>query len=178
MMDCNGRECDFCLEDIRRTSAAFWNRFTLSTERWVDRLVHFANGDRFLAMSLVLQTPLILIVGNQWVGLLRFQKQDALVMLALEDAVVPRSPDSYGYPIDDALIHMAMCFGRGVTLQRRYHRSLRPGTDPDRAALVPTSVRGDGSRQQVGARGVGAPNSSCRTDGTRFSSSHHGRGFV
>ena len=116
VMDCNGRECDFCLEDIRRASATFWNRFTLSTERWVDRLVHFANGDRFLAMSLVLQTPLVLIIGNQWVGLLRFQKQDALVMLALDDAVVPRSPDSYGYRVDDALIHMAMCFGRGVTL--------------------------------------------------------------
>ena len=146
VVDCNGRECDFCLEDIRRTSAAFWNSFTLSTERWVDRLVHFANGDRFLAMSLVLQTPLVLIIGNQWVGLLRFQKQDALVMLALDDAVVPRSPDSYGYRVDDALIHMAMCFGQGVTLPgdiiglyvweptptvRRWFRRLFVETAPD-----------------------------------------------
>ena len=146
VIDGEGRPYDIPLEQVRRSSAAFWNKYTLCKERWVHLLVGFARGCRYTAMSLVLQTPDILLIREDWVGLLRFPRQEVLSMVTLGDALIPRPPNAFGYEIDSALKHMAMCFGRGVALSgdiiglyltdptpdvRRWFRRLFVETAPD-----------------------------------------------
>ena len=115
-IDGKGQLYDFPVEHVRKASAMFWENFALSTEMWVDLLVRFTGKCRFTATSLVLQTPDISLIGGEWVGLLRYPHQQALVMLPLGNAVIPRPPQVFGYEIDSAVIHMAMCFGKGVAL--------------------------------------------------------------
>lgn len=146
VIDGEGRPYDIPLEQVRRSSTAFWNKYTLCKERWVHLLVGFARGCRYTAMSLVLQTPDILLIREDWVGLLRFPRQEVLSMVKLGDALIPRPSNAFGYEIDSALKHMAMCFGSGVALSgdiiglyltdptpdvRRWFRRLFVETAPD-----------------------------------------------
>ena len=97
-------------------------------------------------MSLVLRKPDILLIREDWVGLLRFSRQEVLSMVTLGDALIPRPPNTFGYEIDSALKHMAMCFGCGVALSgdiiglyltdptpdvRRWYRRVFVETAPD-----------------------------------------------
>ena len=71
-------------------------------------LVGFTRGCRYTAMSLVLRKPDILLIREDWVGLLRFSRQEVLSMVTLGDALIPRPPNTFGYEIDSALKHMAL----------------------------------------------------------------------
>ena len=114
--DGSGNRYKFRSEDVNWTSANFWEKFTLSVENWVHRLVTLAGGCRVTSMSLVLQTPIVVCPQGQWIGLLRLQGQETLTMIELGDAVIPRPCDTFGYEVDVAVKHAAMCFGRGVAL--------------------------------------------------------------
>lgn len=146
VIDGKGQRYDVPFEQVRSSSTAFWNEYTLCKEKWVDLLVGFARGCRFTAMSLVLQTPDVMLIRDEWVGLLRLPHQEAFSMLAIGDAVIPRPPNVFGYEIDVALKHMATCFGQGVALPgdiiglyvteptpavRRWFRRLFVETAPD-----------------------------------------------
>lgn len=115
-VDGNGQRHDFPLEYVRWCSTTFWKKFMLDVEKWVDRLVKFANGCRFTAMSLVLQTPDVLLIRDDWVGLLHLRRGQVVAMVAFGDAVIPRPQHVFGYQVDEMLTHMAMCFGRGIAL--------------------------------------------------------------
>lgn len=106
----------FRSEDVNWTSANFWEKFTLSAENWVHRPVTLTRGSRVTSMPLVLQTPIIVCPHGQWIGLLRLRGQETLAMVELGDAVVPRPHDAFGYEVDVAVRHAAMCFGGGVAL--------------------------------------------------------------
>ena len=114
--DGNGNRYKFRSKDVNWTSANFWEKFTLSVEKWVHRLVTLAGGCRVTSMSLVLQTPIVVCPHGQWIGLLRYRGRETLTMIELGDAVVPRPCDTFGYEVDVAVRHAAMCFGRGVAL--------------------------------------------------------------
>lgn len=114
--DSSGRHYLFRPEDVRWASGNFWEKFTLSADKWVDRLVTLARGCRVTTMSLVLQTPAVVCPHGRWVGLLQFRGQETRAMLELGDAVVPRPSNAFGYEVDTAVKHAAMCFGRGATL--------------------------------------------------------------
>lgn len=114
--DGSGNRYKFRSEDVNWTSANFWEKFTLSAENWVHRLVTLTRGCRVTSMSLVLQTPIIVCPHGQWIGLLRLRGQETLTMVELGDAVVPRPHDAFGYEVDVAVRHAAMCFGGGVAL--------------------------------------------------------------
>lgn len=114
--DGSGNRYKFRSEDVNWTSANFWEKYTLSVENWVHRLVTLTGGCRVTSMSLVLQTPIVVCPHGQWIGLLRFRDQEMLTMIELGDAVVPRPCDTFGYEVDVAVRHAAMCFGRGVAL--------------------------------------------------------------
>lgn len=114
--DASGNQYKFRSQDVAWTSARFWEMCTLSIELWVDRLVTLAGGCRITTMSLVLQTPMVLYQQGQWVGLMQFRGQEVFTMVDLGDAVIQRPPDVFGYEVDAAVRHAAMCFGRGVAL--------------------------------------------------------------
>lgn len=115
-MDGNGHRYRFHYEEVRWVSATFWEKCTLAIDKWVDRLVILARGCRVTTMSLVLQTPAVVRPHGQWVGLVRFRGQDSHVMVELADAVLPRPLDVFGYEVDAALKHAAVCFGGGIAL--------------------------------------------------------------
>lgn len=115
--DGSGNRYKFRSEDVNWTSANFWEKLTLSVETWVHRLVTLAGGCRVTSMSLVLQTPIMVCPQGQWIGILRFRGQQTLTMVEPGDAVVPRPSDAFGYEVDAAVRHAAMCFGQGVALQ-------------------------------------------------------------
>ena len=144
--DGNGLRYMFRSEDVRWVSANFWDKFTLASDKWVDRLVRVAQGCRVTTMSLVLQTPTVVCPHGRWVGIVQFRGQDAGTMVELGDAVISRPSHVFGYEVDAALKHAAMCFGRGIALHwdiltlyvyeptpavRRWYRRLFVQTAPD-----------------------------------------------
>ena len=145
-VDANTQRYAFRPEEVQWTSATFWDKYTLAVDRWVDCLVTLTRGCRVTAMSLILQTPIMACPHGEWAALVRLPKQDIYTMVTIKDVIVPRPSETFGYEVDAALTHAAMCFGQGVALPgdvlglyvtdptpavRRWFRRLFVQTAPD-----------------------------------------------